>query len=177
MGYLTKEEILSWSHRYDSEEDLYNTGLEPSLHEKLNQSKELSKQDLVEIIKWKFQDKRREENLARIEPVEDSFIRKTTKEALTKQDENTRIWTLQQIPGVGPSVASVILTFYDPKNYGVFDTHVWREMFESEPEDLFIRSTYLRTFLDRLRQESKEHGLGARVIEKAYFKKNKDENQ
>lgn len=177
MPYLSKNEIMSWSNRYDIEEDQYNTRLEEELGKRLRQTKELSKNDLIAVVEWKFLDKKkREETLARIEPVEDSFIRKMTKEALTEGDEEKRMWTLQQIPSVGPSVASVILTFYDPKNYGIFDTHAWSEMFGTNPPDLFIDSSYFRIFLDRLREESKKHDLDARTIEKAYFKKNKDES-
>lgn len=179
MVTLTKQEILSWSHKYDLEEDKYNTGLEPELGAKLRTNQELSKHDLIELVKWKFQGPllhRREMILEQIEPIEDSFVRRTIKEALTDEDENRRIWKLEQIPGVGPSVASVILAFYDPENYGIFDTHAWREMFGEDPQDLFTVSSYFRRFLDRLRQESTQHKLNARVIEKAYFKKNKDES-
>jgi len=34
--------------------------------------------------------------------------------------------------GVGAATISVVLAFYDPKNYGVFDRHVWREVFGRE---------------------------------------------
>lgn len=177
MVPLTKQEILSWSHKYDLEEDQYNTGLEPELGAKLRTNQELSKHDLIELVKWKFQGpllQRRDMILEQIEPIEDSIIRRTIKEALTNADENTRIWKLEQIHGVGPSVASVILAFFDPENYGIFDTHAWREMFGDDPRDLFTVSSYFRRFLERLRQESAQHKINVRVIEKAYFKKNKD---
>lgn len=70
----------------------------------------------------------------------------------------------------------MILAFYDPKDYGVFDIHAWRELMGKQPEDLFTLENLLR-FLARLREEATMLKLDARMVEKAYFKKNLDESQ
>ena len=46
MGFLTKDEVMRWSQKYDKEEDLYNTGLEQELGDKLRRTKELTKDEL-----------------------------------------------------------------------------------------------------------------------------------
>lgn len=52
---LNKDEILHWSEKYDLEEDLYNQGEEIELGNKFRKNGYVSKIDLEEIVKWKFQ--------------------------------------------------------------------------------------------------------------------------
>ncbi len=184
MGSLTKEQIAYWSKKYDQEEDQYNTGLERELGDRLRRTRVLTKNDLIQIIEWKFQGRllgRRKLFLKLLSSVTDDSVRKVSSESFNEQDERLRIRKLMRryggIAGVGPAVASVILTFYDPKNYGVFDIHAWRELFGKEPPDLFSNFDRLVAFLDRLREEAKQTGHEARIVEKAYFKKNLDESR
>lgn len=88
----------------------------------------------------------------------------------SKSDE-LKISLLRTLNGVGASVASTILTLYDPKNYGVFDKHVWRELFGKEPENLYTTANCLKV-LAKLREIAKEYDLDVRTVEKAYFKRN-----
>ena len=182
MGYLTKEQVLSRSQKYNNEEDLYNAGLEQELGDKLRRTKELTKEELDRIVGWKFQGRlvgRRNLILKRISVVDDAFIRRVSNESFNEQDDRMRIKKLMGrdggIAGVGLALASVILTFYDPRNFGVYDIHVWREMFGKEPDNLFSNLENLIKFLERLREEARTMELSARVVEKAYFKKNLDE--
>jgi len=184
MANLDKEEILFWSRKYDQEETAYSTALERDLGDKLRSTKELSKDELIQIVEWKFQGRlmgRRKIILNKLSGVDDSFVRKVVKESLNEQDERLRIKKLmgrfEGIPGVGLALASVILTFYDPKNYGVFDIHAWRELCGEQPNDLFSNFENIMKFLKRLRQEAKRMDLDARIVEKAYFKKNLDESE
>ena len=184
MARLDKEEILFWSGKYDQEEDQYNTGLEKELGEKLRSTKEFSKNELIQIIEWKFQGRllgRRKRTSNLVSDVDDHFIRKVVKESLNEQDDRLRIKKLMGrfggIPGVGLALASVILTFYDPKNYGVYDIHAWREVFGKEPKNLFSNFENLVRFLHKLREDSKRFNLDVRILEKAYFKKNLDESE
>jgi hypothetical protein len=144
VTHLDKEQVLYWSQKYDEEEDLYNTGLEQQLGDKLRRTKELTKDELCQTVGWKFQGQlqgRRDLILKRISPVDDAIIRTVSRESFNEQDDSIRIKKLMGraggIPGVGLALASVVLTFYDPKNFGVYDIHAWREMFGKEPEDLF----------------------------------------
>lgn len=175
---------MYWSQKYDREEDLYNTGLEQELGDKLRRTKELTKDELCQIVGWKFQGSlkgRRDLTLKRISAVDDAFIRKASNESFNEQDDRLRIKKLMGrsdgIAGVGLALASVILTFYEPKNFGVYDIHAWREMFGKGPKDLFSKLENLIKFLERLREEARSMEFGARVVEKAYFKKNLDESK
>jgi len=184
MGFLTKDEVMRWSRKYDKEEDLYNTGLEQELGDKLRRTKELTKDELGQIVGWKFQGRlegRRDLILKRVATVDDSFIRKVSNESFNEQDDRTRIRKLMGrnggVAGIGLALSSVILTFYDPHNFGVYDIHAWREMFGKEPKDLFSNLENLMKLLQRLREEARAMELDARVVEKAYFKKNLDESK
>jgi len=184
MGSLTKQQIAYWSRKYDQEEDQANATLEGKLGERLRSNRILTKKDLVQILEWKFQGRllgRRRRLLNLISRVSDGFVRKASRDCFSEQDERLRIGKLMGryggIAAVGPAVASVILTFYDPRNYGVYDIHAWRELFGKEPSDLFSNSERLMTFLGKLREEAQQTGYDARTIEKAYFKKNLDESR
>jgi len=181
MDSLTKEQIACWSKKYDEEEDQDNSSLEQELGDKLRRTKELTKDELKQIIEWKFQGRllgRRKRSLNLILIIPDDFIRRVTREAFNEQDERLRIRKLMGryggIVGVGPAIASVILTFYDPENYGVYDIHAWRELFGTNPADNLDQ---LMTFLARLKNEAKQMGCNVRIVEKAYFKKNLDESK
>ncbi len=88
---------------------------------------------------------------------------------------------MRKIKGVKNALVSVILTFLDPENYGVFDIHAYDELYETNPKtrpkDMFTDSKYLYEFLSDLRQIAKKYGFGVRYVEKAYFKKNYDESK
>ncbi len=109
--------------------------------------------------------------------MDDAFIRQTIKDGLQSTDEEVRIRTLFRLKGVKNAVASVILTFYDPKNYGVFDIHAWRELFGKESEGFSSNAKLLLEFLEELRRMSRETRLDVRVVEKAVFKKNYDSSK
>lgn len=178
---MTREEILMWNKKYDREEDLYATGLEEKLRKKFQKDKFVTKDDLREMLRWKFQGPlkgRGEYKIKGIEKEDDLKIRNLSKQALQIKDDQEKIRLLTQIREVGPAIASVILTFYDPQNYGVFDIHVWRELFGEEPKDLFDKNKdyYLRV-LNELRKLAKKNNLSARMIEKALFEKNKTESK
>jgi len=83
---------------------------------------------------------------------------------------------LDEIPSVGPAVASVILTFYDPQNYGILDIHVWEELFDGKSKNFCTIPNYLY-LLEKLREIAKTHNLPVRTVEKALFKKNKEKSQ
>ena len=52
---MNREELISWSEKYDNEEDLYNKGDEKELGDKFKQNNFVTKENLHKIIKWKFQ--------------------------------------------------------------------------------------------------------------------------
>jgi len=174
---MEKDEILNWSKKYDVEYPWW-TQKEKELGDKLRRSKELTKDDLVEVVEWKFKDlpRRKARILGLIAKNDDTEIRRISRHifGLSSKDDSYKVNSLCILYGVGPAVASTILTFYNPKTYGVFDIHIWRELFGKEPEDLFTTENYLK-LLAELRRIANKYGLDTRTVEKAFFKKNVDE--
>ena len=175
---MNKEEILMWNKKYNEEEDLYNTNLEEELGKKFRKNKFITKDDLKEILGWKFQGRLRgrgEYKIKELEKEDELIIQSLTKHALKSKKDEERMKLLTRVEQVGPAIASVILTFYDPDNYGIFDIHVWRELYGKEPKDLFNKNKnyYLKVLVD-LRKMAKRHSLPVRIIEQALFEKNKN---
>jgi len=173
---MNKKEILFWGKRYDKEEDLYNKGLEEKLRRKFQKSNLITKSDLVRIVKWKFQGRllgRQKLILDHVNKNRESAIEENSKLAFESNCDKTRLKLLSSpnIKGVGNALSSVILTFYDPQNYGVLDIHAWRALFGKEPKDLFSNHKKAIKFFNVLREISLNTGLSCRDIEKALFKK------
>ena len=129
-------------------------------------------------MKWKFK-----EMLGRKKRVMDLLAKNTDEKirnvsnqffSITSNDDSYKVHTLNMVYGVGPALASTILTFINPKEYGVFDIHVWRELFGEEPKGLFRTANYLKVLVE-LRKIAKKHQLDVRIVEKALFKKNYDD--
>jgi len=180
---LDKTEILYWRDKYNKEEDLSTEeieGTEEELRERFKKYQYMTKDDLIKVIKWKFQDSRlkgrQKQTLNLIKPIDPHFIKDISRLAFKAENEKISFILLDGIKGVGPAITSVILSFYDPNNYGVLDIHSWRELFGKEPNDLFTNHEYLSKFLDKLRELSSKFGMPCRDIEKALFEKNKDES-
>jgi len=176
---MDRDTIIFFRDKYDREEDLYTRGDEKELRDRLRKNNYLTKEDLIQIIEWKFQGRlagRQKRFLRMIEDLDDRLIRNVSKLAFESEDDETRIKLFCVIRGVGTALTSVILAFYDPDNYGIMDIHSWREMFGKEPKNLFTSEKHLIRFLNKLREISVEVSLPCRDIEKALFKKNLDES-
>lgn len=172
-------EVEYWLGRYNKEEIRYNTGLEEKLHLKFTKLSQVSKGDLIEIANWKFQGQlkgRGNKILRMIENVDNEIIEKITFLAFSLEQDKYRINVLCSIGGVGTAMASVILTFWDPQNYGIFDIHVWRELYGNEPKISFRTDNYLKVLND-IRKIAKESKHTCREVEKALFKKNLEEGR
>lgn len=177
---VSKEELLKWKEKYDNQEDFYNKGDEDELRKKFRANKFITKEDLIKIHKWKFQGTlvgRQKRMLNLIKDFPSEIIEELSKKAFNSNDDSEKLRLLFGIPSVGNSLSSVILTFYDPKNYGILDIHSWRELFGEEPKDIFSNKQRVLDFLKELREISNKTGLSCREIEKALFKKNLDENR
>lgn len=79
---------------------------------------------------------------------------------------------LDELPAVGPKVASVILTLWDHEHYGVYDFHAWRSLaaeglVRSEHEE--TSEEYTTEYLPVLRRLASGFGLPVRDVEKAYY--------
>ena len=171
-----REEIVRWARLYDSKQSPSDLKTENDVGSRLRETRELSKADLLRMVSWKFESLpgRKGLILSRASSVGEQEISETFRRALDAGCEKTRISELLKLPGIGPAMASVILTFYDPKEYAVLDIHVWRELFGREPQSLFQGPRCLLKFLQKVRGIAGMHGLGARAVEKALFQRNYD---
>lgn len=179
MNNLPKEQILKLCEKYDSENP-EDSSLEKRFGDNFRTSKEISQEELKKVINWKFNANKnrltRELNL--VEKNDDTTIRELSKFAFITEIDDIKILLLMNIKGVGPAVASAILTFYDPKNYGVFEIHVYDELFGTDSEtrpDMSDPELYIKV-LRKLREEASKHNLDVRIIEKAYYQKNIDKS-
>ena len=175
---MDKAEILKWNAMYDKKYAKWIIK-EKELGDKFRKTKTITKADLVDIVWWKFEwlKGRRNRILKLIENNTELEIFACGQVFnLTPKEDTFRIGLLDNLSGVGPALASVVLTFYDPRNYGVFDIHVWREFFGKEPKDLFATSKYYLKLLSELRAIGNKYDLNARTVEKAYFTKNYEDS-
>lgn len=176
-GVLTREEILELEGKYDEDYPWW-TSTEKELGEKLRRTKELKKADLAQIVEWKFAalKGRKIRVLRLIAQNSETEIMRISKKAfaLSSNSDSQRVDMLKSLTGIGPALASTILTFYDPEHYGIFDIHVWRELFGKGLANLFTTKNYLELLME-LRGIANQHSLQVRTVEKALFKKNIDE--
>ena len=151
---------------------------ESELGDKFRKTKEVTKSDLLQVVEWKFKDLPwKNDRLKDVANIDDTEIRRKSHDVFGMSSENDldKVNGLR-FYGVGTATISAVLTFYNPKEYGVFDRHVWREFFGKEPKNeyLWTAENYLK-LLAELRKIANQYSLNARTVEKAYFKKNLDE--
>ena len=162
------EDLEKWIEYY--EDNIMNIGdlrFEQSTGLALRYAKTISKDQLSSIIKWRYRDQKHYlSRVSRIlENVDDQEITEVTRTALALSSDYYKMTLLCAIPGVGHVLASIILAFYDPHEYGVLDREVWNHLFPDEKADMSVDG-YLR-LLEGLRKLSKQHKVPARVIGQA----------
>lgn len=171
---MDRKEILMWVSKYEEDHPWW-CEKEKELGDKFRKTGELTKEDLIQVVKWKFKTLKGRQSriLGLIKKNEDYEIRRISRKAfsLTSDSDFSRVELLKNLYGVGPALASTILTFYDPEQYGIFDIHVWRELFGPESTNLFTISNYLK-LLREMRCVASQQNFNVRIIEKALFKKN-----
>lgn len=176
---MDKEEILNWSKKYDSENSWW-IQKEREMGIRFRSTKRITREDLEQVVNWKFQEMpgRKKRIMALLAKNTDEKIRKVSNKffRIASNDDSYKVHTLNMVHGVGPALASTILTFINPKDYGIFDIHVWRELFGEEPKGLFRTANYLKVLVE-LRKIAEKHQLDVRIVEKALFKKNYDESK
>jgi thermostable 8-oxoguanine DNA glycosylase len=169
---LSSTEIQYWAKVYDQEHSWWNSE-EDKIGKQIRRDNEFGLATLKEIIHWKFLTlKGREKRVNNLIAVHnDSEIRTITKKALKQIKDNDRINILREIKGVGVAIASTILTFYNPKEYCIYDIHVMRGVYGETPKYMFTSNKHYLKLLQDLRMISTSSKLPVRTIEKAYFKR------
>jgi hypothetical protein len=147
---------------------------EKEIGDGLRATKTLTKSQLEEIILWKFDcdGQRRGRELRLVEGIDEQDLRRVSNQVfnLDTVHDYERIELSRRLDkGIGVAVASVILTFYDPEDYCMFDFHVYQELFGKRPD--YTTDEYV-ALLSVIRNEAKKCGVSTRDVEKAYFRKN-----
>ena len=178
IGNLSTQELLQWAKKYDEDHPWWTTK-EKEIGDKIRGDNEFGLETLKEIVEWKF--KTVPSRIIRINNLlkqyTDEDIREVTRRVLPLgiRHDNNKVTGLRKIKGIGVSLASTILTFYNPHDYCVYDTHVMREMYGELPKYPFTQNKHYLRLLQDIREISTKLNLNVRSIEKALFKKNLDE--
>ena len=169
---------MRWCRKYDKDQGWW-AQKEQELGARFRKNKVLTREDLAQVVEWKFKDaeNKKAKVLEAVLKNEDALLARISSQvfSITGAEDSYRMNSLTMLNGVSPVLASVILAFFDPKNYGVLDVHVWRALLGNEPPNLFSTQNYLK-LLAALRKTAGKHNLDARVVEKAFFKKSLDKS-
>ena len=167
-----------WSRKYEKANG-WQAQRERELGGRFRKNKALTQKDLSAVAEWKFKDE--PEKLARLQELvarnPEEKVARITSQALSLPgaDDTYRLNCLTTLEGVTPVLASIILAFFDPHNYGVFDASVWKRLLGNVAPGLYTPQNYIR-FLAALRKTAAKYNLDARTIDKALYKKSIDES-
>lgn len=170
------EDIKKWISKFENDIDSSDIEFEQKVGLDLRQNNELTKQQLLSIIEWKYNTQKHfyTRILKLVEALEDSEIREVTSAALKLSNDYYKITLLCAIPGVGPALSAIILSFYNPHNYGILEHEVWYQLFPEKKVDVTING-YIK-YLDRLRNLSKDLRVPVRIVQQALLAKYTNEN-
>jgi hypothetical protein len=176
VNYVDKADFLMWSRKYDKAYG-WQAGCERDLGAKIRKNKQLTLADLMVVAEWKFHGEpekvaRAQELVTRNDPAK---VERVTSQALSlpQNDDMFRMNCLTTLDGVSPVLASVILTFFKPEDYGIFDAAPWKMLLGNVPSGMQTPQNYIR-LLTALRKTAKKHNLAVRIIDKALYKKSHD---
>ncbi|HSV49232.1 MAG TPA: hypothetical protein VLH35_02865 [Candidatus Acidoferrales bacterium] len=175
---MDKPDYIMWSRKYDKAYG-WQAQRERELGAKFRKNKALTLKDLSVIVEWKF--KNEPEKLLRAQELvarnDEEKVQRITSQALSipNADDTYRINCLTTLEGISPVLASIILAFFDPKNYGIFEQSVWKGLLGNPPAGVYTPQNYIR-LLTAMRKTANKHNLDARVIDKALYRKSADES-
>ena len=174
---MDKRDFLKWSQKYDKDQG-WSAQVERALGARLRKARVMSGADLALVVEWKFKDDeaKRKRVLELVARNDEALVVRVSSQAFNLPGDNDacRINCFMMLEGVSPVLASVILSFFDPKQYGVFDVYAWRSLLGNEVPNLFSTGNYLK-LLVALRKTAAKHNLDVRTVEKALVQKRLDE--
>jgi hypothetical protein len=175
---MDKPDYIMWSRKYDKAFG-WQAQRERELGAKFRKNKALSCKDLAAVVEWKFKEdqEKKARALELVARNDEEKVQRVTSQSLSlpQADDTYRLNCLTTLEGVSPVLASVILAFFDPHNYGIFDLAVWKPLLGNAPPGLYTPQNYIR-LLVAMRKTAKKHNLDARTIDKALYKKSQDES-
>jgi hypothetical protein len=174
---VEKKDFLKWSAKYDKDQG-WLAQVERELGAKFRRTKVMSAADLARVVEWKFNgdEAKRGRVLELVGRNAEAEVQRVSSQAfsLAVDDDACRVNCLLMLEGVSPVLASVVLSFFDPKRYGMFDVYAWRGLLGNEVPNLFSAGNYLK-LLAALRKTAGKHNLDVRTVEKALVKKKLEE--
>ncbi len=174
---MDKADFLLWSRKYDKAFG-WQAQRERELGAKFRKQKALTVKDLAAVVEWKFKQEpeKKQRALELVARNTEEKVQRVTSQTLSlpQADDTYRINCLTTLEGISPVLASAILAFFDPHNYGIFDQRVWKPLLGNAPAGLYTPQNYVR-LLAAMRKTAAKHNLDARTIDKALYKKSLDE--
>jgi hypothetical protein len=175
---LDKADFLMWSRKYDKAYG-WQAQRERELGARFRKNKSLTLKDLCGVVEWKFRGDEDKSNRAlelAARNSEEKVARITSQVlCLPHGDDMYRLNCLTTLEGISPVLASVILAFFDPKSYGIFDHAVWKGLLGNPPSGLYTPQNYMR-LLAAMRKTAAKHNLDARIIDKALYRRSQEDS-
>jgi hypothetical protein len=175
---VDKADFLLWSRKYDKAFG-WQAQRERELGARFRKAKALTCADLASIAEWKFKDDPEKKNraVALVARNEEATVNRLSSQALSIPacEDAYRMNCLTLLEGISPILASVILSFFDPKQYCILDLRVWKPLLGNPPPNLQTTQNYLK-LLQVIRKTAAKQNLDVRVIDKALYKKSLDES-
>jgi len=114
---MDREEILRYADRYNEDYPEW-TQTERELGDRFRKTKEVTKDDLRKVVEWKFKDLPwKNDRLKDVANIDDIEIRKKSRDVFGQAENDSERVNGLRFYGVGTATISVILTFYNPKEY------------------------------------------------------------
>jgi hypothetical protein len=176
---VDKADFLLWSRKYDKAFG-WQAQRERELGSKFRKAKSLTLDDLAQVVEWKFREEPEKKTrvLMLMTRNEEATVNRLSTQALSipSCEDAYRMNCLTLLEGVSPVLASVILAFFDPKQYCILDAAVWKALLGNPPPNLLTTQNYLK-LLEAIRKTAAKQNLDVRVIDKALYKKSLDESK
>ena len=176
---MDKADFLLWSRKYDKSFG-WQAQRERELGAKFRKAKALTQADLAQVVEWKFKEEpeKKARVLALVTRNDEATVDRLSSQALSipSCEDAYRMNCLTLLEGVSPAIASVILAFFDPKQYGILDAAVWKALLGNPPPNLLTTQNYLKLLL-AMRKTASKQNLDVRTIDKALYKKSLDESK
>ncbi len=173
---MDKADFLIWSRKYDKAFG-WQAQRERELGAKFRKNKVLTCKDLASIVEWKFKEdtEKKTRSLELVTRNDEATVNRLSSQALSIPgcEDAYRMNCLTLLEGVSPVLASIILAFFDPKQYCILDAHPWKALLGNVPPNMQTTQNYLK-LLAVIRKTASKQNLDVRVIDKAFFKKGID---
>jgi hypothetical protein len=179
VNFVDKAAFLMWSRKYDKSFG-WKAQRERELGAKFRKAKALTQTDLAQVVEWKLKDEpeKKTRTLPLVARNDEATINRLSSQALSipSCEDGYRMNCLTLLEGINPVLASVILAFFDPKQYCILDAAVWKALLGNPPPNLLTSQNYLK-LLEAIRKTAAKQNLDVRVIDKALYKRSFDESK